>query len=371
MEQLLNYGLCADELKHISEVENGLACNCVCPNCKHPLIAKNNPTNKKVGHFAHHSGKECEGAIETALHLLAKSILVETKRLTTPKYHYDYNPNNEKSVFKPSRELTFDNIILEKSVDINGEKVIPDAIGGINGKQVYIEFANTHFIDDRKKSKLKKSDVACIEIDLKGQPLDKDTLTEFLNSDTPSKYWIVNKRFDKEFAGERKKRKEEKRIIDKQRADEIEKNRIENERKQQLYKGNRHYKILEAGDYGRVAKCPLKKMALSELTKSHFYRHSVFKNIVDGGYWNGEIYGYIPNGKWIFIGKEKFIIFPPDNDRQQKENEDKMNKFLYAGLQEIKKISSNLAFGNCATCKHYVDFFYIDNKDFKVCQHSI
>ncbi len=371
MEQLLNYGLCADELKHISEVENGLTCNCVCPNCKHPLVAKNNQTNKKVGHFAHHSGKECEGAIETALHLLAKSILLKTKRLTTPKFHFDYNPKNENSVFKPIRELIFDNIILEKSVDIDGEKIIPDAIGEINGKQVYIEFAKTHFIDDGKKTKLRKSEIACIEIDLKGQMLDEPSLTSFFNSDTPSKYWIVNKRFDKEFADERKKRKEEKNILDKQRLNEIEKNRIKNDEKQKHFIGNSQFKIFEADDFGRVAKCPLKKIALTELKTSHFYRHSVFKQIVDGEFWNGQIYGYIPNGKWIFIGKEKVILFPSDNQREEKENEDKMSKFLYAGLQEIKKISDNPTFGNCINCKNYVDYFYIDNKDYKVCKHSL
>lgn len=369
MEKLLKYGLRFEELKHISEVENGLDCNCVCPCCKYPLVAKNNPNNKKAGHFAHHSGKECEGAFETALHLLAKEILMKTKRLKTPEYHYDYNPTNEKSVFKPSRELIFDKIILEKAVEIIGEKIIPDAIGEIRGKQVYIEFANTHFIDDNKKYKLKESGMACIEIDLKEQVLDEESLTIFLNSDTPSKYWIINQRFDKEFSDEQKRRKEEKRILEIQRANEIERERIENMEKQDRYKRSGQYMNFEENDFGRVERCPLKKVAIDELKTSHFYRHLVFQKIVDGGFWNGVIYGYVPNGKWIFIGKEKVIIFPPDNELSKRESEDKMNKFLFAGLQEIKQTMNNPTFGNCTNCKFYVDSYFIGNKTFRVCKH--
>ena len=47
-----------------------MACNCA--HCKHPLVAKNNPNNKKITHFAHKSGKECDGAIENLLHFSAK-----------------------------------------------------------------------------------------------------------------------------------------------------------------------------------------------------------------------------------------------------------------------------------------------------------
>ena len=159
MEQLLKYGLRDNELKHVSEVENGIACDCICPNCKHPLVAKNNPINKKAPHFAHYKGMECEGAIETALHLLAKSILQKTKCLRLPDYHFNYNHTNKRSIFKKGEELKFDEIILEKQVTALGVKIIPDAIGVIRGKQIFFEFANTHFIDEDKKQKIKENKI--------------------------------------------------------------------------------------------------------------------------------------------------------------------------------------------------------------------
>ena len=373
MEQLLNYGLYANELKHISEVENGLACNCICPNCKHPLVAKNNPTNKKVGHFAHHSGKECEGAIETALHLLAKAILSKTKRLTTPKYHFDYNPNNENSVFKPSRELTFDNIILEKPIDINGEKIIPDAICEINGKQILIEFANTHFIDDGKKEKLKKSGIACIEIDLKGQILDEGSLTNFLNSDTPSKYWIINKRLDKEYTEFKKqqkiKRELEKRRIEEERRIENEKLRIENETKIRLYKNQNRFKIFKADNYGHVSNCPLKKIELQKIKASDFYKHPILKRIIDGEFWNGKIYGQISYGKYIYLKNETIIIYPSDSINVT-EKEIRNNKFFHKGLLEILSTIKNPKYGDCKNCQHFIDSYYISEKDYTVCKQK-
>lgn len=370
MKQLLNYGLCAEELKHISEVENGLECNCVCPNCKYPLVAKNNIKNKKVGHFAHHSGKECEGAIETALHLLAKAILFKTKKLTTPKYHFDYNPNNDYSVFKACQQLTFEKIILEKPIDINGEKIIPDAICEINNKQIFIEFANTHFIDDNKKSKLKKLDIACIEIDLKGQKLDEITLTNFLNSDTTSIYWLTNKRLDKEFADEEKKQNDKQLIIDKQLADENEKLEIENEKKVTLYKSNSLFQILKADDWDQVSNCPLKKFELQKLNTTTFYRHPLLKSIIDGEFWNGEIYGRIPNGKYIYLKNKKNIIYPAENV-EITEAEIRDNKFFHAGLMQILRIIKSPLYGDCQNCEHFIDNFYTSKSSYNVCNQKI
>ncbi|MEL6837283.1 MAG: competence protein CoiA family protein [Bacteroidota bacterium] len=66
----------------INEVTSGLKCNCNCPNCGEPLIAKKGVKNKH--HFAHASGHSCTGALETALHQYAKYIIANTLRIITP-----------------------------------------------------------------------------------------------------------------------------------------------------------------------------------------------------------------------------------------------------------------------------------------------
>ncbi len=48
----LPFGLRDDILVHISQVQQGLACGCVCPQCKKPLVARSGSV--LVHHFAHY-----------------------------------------------------------------------------------------------------------------------------------------------------------------------------------------------------------------------------------------------------------------------------------------------------------------------------
>ena len=60
----------------VDDVPAGVDCNCFCPACNEPLIAKNKG-NKRVHHFAHKSGTECVHAFESMLHILAKEKIRE------------------------------------------------------------------------------------------------------------------------------------------------------------------------------------------------------------------------------------------------------------------------------------------------------
>lgn len=73
------------KLVNIDEVENGSACQCFCPACHEPLIAKNNGEIREH-HFAHKSGTECEHAYESMLHLYAKEA-IQQEFLSAKKFH--------------------------------------------------------------------------------------------------------------------------------------------------------------------------------------------------------------------------------------------------------------------------------------------
>ena len=64
-----------------AEVESGRACDCTCPGCNTPLIARKGEQN--VWHFAH-DGIACAIGAETALHLMAKQILADERSVQLP-----------------------------------------------------------------------------------------------------------------------------------------------------------------------------------------------------------------------------------------------------------------------------------------------
>ena len=79
---LLPYALKDNRLVSIHQVESGIRCDCTCPGCRLPVIAKKGKV--KVHHFAHTKGGICNGALETALHMKAKTFLKAAKSFTFP-----------------------------------------------------------------------------------------------------------------------------------------------------------------------------------------------------------------------------------------------------------------------------------------------
>lgn len=78
----LPFGVRENVLHHISVVENGKSCQCVCPKCGGVLNARQGPEN--ADHFAHVDLKDCEGAAEYALRAKLIELIEETKTLTLP-----------------------------------------------------------------------------------------------------------------------------------------------------------------------------------------------------------------------------------------------------------------------------------------------
>ena len=160
----LTYGINVDgQLVHVNSVARGQACQCICPNCRADLIAKQGI--EKTWHFAHTNGADCKNARMTALHILAQQIIKDRKSVRLPRYEGMYAPAFESMI------ITFDNVILEKtfqSEDINRR---PDCVGikcdkyG-NTRKIWIEIKVTHGVDQLKMQDIRKKNISCIEIDL-------------------------------------------------------------------------------------------------------------------------------------------------------------------------------------------------------------
>lgn len=367
-QPLLTYGLRDKKLHHISEVANGLKCNCTCPGCGHILIARNNPTNKKIAHFAHYKGMECNNAIESAIHLLAKEILEEKKKLRLPNYHYDYDNTNPDTLFRELNTLIFDRVILEERISVGSEFIIPDAICFKSDIPVYVEFANTHFVEEKKRELLFELGISCIELDLRDLPLGRNEIENFFYSTSPRIYWLINPKLDLEYKIATAKSLEEERIEEAKRKQIAEEKKRKREQKkirdkaeyQQLIE-TRKYRLIEK-QKDKAIPCPKRDVLIDELRNSKFYENALLKKIIDGEYWNRKIY----RNRWrsnIFVNGEDITLYDGANEPSVKKQWDQ----AYAGLKTIQDEEEDRCIGNCKDCPERVKYLDVDDKVFIVC----
>lgn len=190
MKFKLPYGLKDGKLVHISSVEKGLKCECVCPACESPLIARKG--GKTTHHFAHYNGAECSKSIETALHLSAKEILEKHKKIHLPKVTVDLNHYTDNWIISEEKYIEFDEVKLEYRMD----KIIPDVLIYVKGKPLLIEITVTHKTNSEKVAKIKNAGISCLEINLSKikREISVDDLEDIVVDQIELKNWLHNER---------------------------------------------------------------------------------------------------------------------------------------------------------------------------------
>lgn len=159
-----------------TEVSNGLSCGCVCAGCSRPLIARQGKV--KEWHFAHASGDDCPGGVETAIHRMAKQLILDRSAIYLPSY----------KVARRIRGLTWQSILEEK---IQAEGLIelrncaeeqrvgerqPDIIATLpDGERLAIEVAFSHFCDEEKITWIKDNNLTTLEINIHLPPETKSS----------------------------------------------------------------------------------------------------------------------------------------------------------------------------------------------------
>lgn len=180
MKAYLTYALNQEgDLVHIDSVPNGNDCGCFCPHCKSELCAKNGGTGEKmVHHFAHLSGADCVGAVESALHKMAKDVMKEALCIQLPD-RFDGRSGEQLKLERVDVEL------YDKETQLR-----PDCIGYYGDKVIWIEFKRTHAVDTKKRGKIISAKIDCIELDLNGCELDPENVRKFITEETERRKWI-------------------------------------------------------------------------------------------------------------------------------------------------------------------------------------
>jgi len=187
----LAYGRRADgSIVHVSEVERGLACACVCPACGIDIVAHK---RKRQHHFKHYSNSAgCTYGPETNAHYFAKRLLEREKWITVPA-RVTVDDDGVRHEVQAARRMDFDEVLIEPREG----RIIPDLIVTKDGHRLFIEIFVTHRCDDEKIAYIRGRDTSAIEIDLSGfrTSLDDDAIAEGLLNTAP-RAWLHNRLAD-------------------------------------------------------------------------------------------------------------------------------------------------------------------------------
>jgi len=244
----LPFGIRNGKLVHISEIQidqNGLNCNCVCPECGEKLIARKGDI--RIHHFAHHNDN-CINPLETALHYYAKEVLKKYKKLKLPDvileyFDYSYYNIGSKNDFYYKKSIKYEKLYDEKIMQfeqVECEKsygdLKPDIILYKDNVPLFIEIAVTNFVDDDKLQKIIKTGISTIEIfldieDIDFYDFDKEKIENLIIESTISKFWLYNKKLEEKRS---KKNEEVKEYRDRQL--EIHKNTLKVNKQKYLTK---------------------------------------------------------------------------------------------------------------------------------------
>ncbi len=152
----------------VQDVASGLACNCFCAKCGARFVAVR--SNTKQWYFRHHNAEDCGRSFESAVHLMAKEVLVQNKCLTLPYLEVRPSPHLLKVGTKcePQERLVNRKLMIfehvEDEVWMEGRR--PDIVMQKGGRKLLVEIFVTHDITQEKLRWIKEHDFPTIRIDL-------------------------------------------------------------------------------------------------------------------------------------------------------------------------------------------------------------
>ena len=129
---------------------------------------------KRDYHFRHSVDSLCSGGLETALHKLAKQIIVDSKEMVLPLYG----------------KIPYENAISEKGL----QTFIPDVSAKLlDGSNIYFEIFHRHKNSLSKEFFYQSSKLKSVEIDMCKCPLNSiDSIRNYVLKGTKNKkiiYW--------------------------------------------------------------------------------------------------------------------------------------------------------------------------------------
>ncbi len=215
-DTLIPFGLHKDRntLVDIHAVPKGKACDCICPSCHSPLIARQGDINE--WHFAHLSNKEavnniediCEYSFFSSVRMMALQLIGQNLKIDLPPYNAVVTDSYNEILIKEEFNITGRSAISLNNIDIDqnylGHKV--DVIGKVQDYPFIILFNYpdksipfSSFDLDNKKCgiisiSLESTKPLFFDANKTGKSY-KNILNTYLQTDLKSKKWIYHPKY--------------------------------------------------------------------------------------------------------------------------------------------------------------------------------
>lgn len=199
----------------VSDVERGKACDCICLSCGGDLIAKKGI--KRIHHFSHASGIECEGFKQTELHLLAKELFNECEYIILPEVYLFFD--NKKYLIHNVEKVFINKVMLERRLEGG---CIPDVILDTNIGKIIIEIYVTNKTSHQKVMNYSMEGYMALEIELNNFSRDvrnlkiRNNLIRTIQDNVNVKSWISHPDRNKKREQLKEEKKEKELIVKKQ-----------------------------------------------------------------------------------------------------------------------------------------------------------
>lgn len=191
------FGLKDGRLWFVSDVPVGLECGCRCPDpaCDQPLIARNqaSPDRRRAYYFAHAGASNACGGRESALHRMAKDILLQASTLRLPALALSPNDVVESTVVALSPESQAEVRLLDGQVrsDVSTWLALDD---GTLLAPIHVEVRVSHAVDTAKQARVIAHGLTMVEIDLSqvndAMVQDLETFSRLVLEDDSNRQWV-------------------------------------------------------------------------------------------------------------------------------------------------------------------------------------
>lgn len=187
----------SDQFVAVDEVEKGQACNCICPSCDEPLIARQGSVN--IWHFSHYltttkdndfATKPCDYSFEHSVRLMILQLFEELRSFTVPELKADHR------IVAKEKMLNLDDVELR--CDFEGQLVdIKSSVQGVP-LIIYIVHKGRRLPMSLLHPKLGRCDVIQLsieslyrEFERRNKPF-REIVINYLKHETAGKKWVYH-----------------------------------------------------------------------------------------------------------------------------------------------------------------------------------